>query len=92
MCSNLLEKISKEERESESGGKEECAAEQRENCVRSLNRNGGLPDSAVRHKNELLGLAGWLNGQRSDLSLISGTYVVEGRTNKLSSDHHTQNK
>jgi hypothetical protein len=36
MCSNLLEKISKEERESESGGKEGLVAKQREKCIRSL--------------------------------------------------------
>lgn len=36
MCSNLLEKISKEERESESGGKEGWLAEQRRSCTRSL--------------------------------------------------------
>lgn len=56
MCSNLLEKISKEERESESGGKEGCGSTerelckitaQRESCVRSLNSNG-LPNCEVR--------------------------------------------
>lgn len=49
MCSNLLEKISKEERESESGGMEGLVAKwRRKRRIDHWDRNGGLGSGKVR--------------------------------------------
>lgn len=63
MCSNLLEKISKEERESESGGKRGCRSTEGE-LYKVTEEEWGSPTVKGGHKNELLGLARWLSGQR----------------------------